>query len=189
MKPLNDQVSNEYSCLMIFVGERWRGSVCHGQIGAKLLILVLKSGGHFCTKEPNLWTYKTYLSHCVCDYCCWNGFQKAKKTSGGGTHKYDESTVRTTDFSPYFFLGKWPLKPLLGIVCSLSGLKGVFITNFSVPSCSKLRRKQRHVWNAHWTMHRGKWTLLILLAAASILQSQTQTNFSSGFCHTRGFHL
>ena len=41
-----------------------------------------------------------------------NGFQKAKKTSGGGTHKYDESTVRTTDFSPYFFLGKWPLKPL-----------------------------------------------------------------------------
>ena len=116
-----------------------------------------------------------------------NRFQKAKKTSGPGTHKYDESTVRTTDFSPYFFLGKWPLKPLLGIVCSLSGLKGVFITNFSVPSCSKLRRKQRHVWNAHWTMHRGKWTLLILLAAASILQSQTQTNFSSGF--SRGFHL
>ena len=130
MKPLNDQVSNEYSCLMIFVGERWRGSVCHGQIGAKLLILVLKSGGHFCTKEPNLWTYKTYLSHCVCDYCCWNGFQKAKKTSGGGTHKYDESTVRTTDFSPYFFLGKWPLKPLLGIVCSLFRLERGFYHEF-----------------------------------------------------------
>ena len=38
--------------------------------------------------------------------------------------------MRTTDFSPYFFLGKWPLKPLLGIVCSLFRLERGFYHEF-----------------------------------------------------------
>ena len=108
----------------------------------------------------------------------WTVFQKAKKTSGRGTSTLTNMTSQVNHgfLTILFLLGKWPLKPLLGIVCALlSDLKGVFITNFSVPSCSKLRRKQRHVWNAHWTMHRGKWTLLILQHLLCLLQNSQKS--------------